>query len=56
MTNEKIDFGKNGYIEFTDDNSPNFIGGEDLSIDDYITENFSLDESEEQAGGMNLCQ
>lgn len=56
LTNETIDFGKNGYIEFTEDNSPNFIGVEDLSIDDYITENFSMDESEEQAGGMNLCQ
>lgn len=55
LTNETIDLGENGYIEFTDETEPNFTGQE-ISIDDYVTENFSLDESEEQSGGMNLCQ
>ena len=55
LTNETIDFGENGYIELKDETEPNFTGQE-ISIDDYVTENFSLDESEEQSGGMNLCQ
>lgn len=55
LTNETIDFGENGYIELKDETEPNFTGQE-ISIDDYVTENFCLDESEEQSGGMNLCQ
>ena len=55
LTNETIDFGENGYIELKDETEPNFTGQE-ISIDDYVTENHSIDESEEQSGGMNLCQ
>ena len=55
LTNETIDFGENGYIELKDETEPNFKGQE-ISIDEYVTENFSLDESEEQSGGLNLCQ
>ena len=55
LTNETIDFGENGYIELKDETEPNFTGQE-ISIDDYVTDHFSLDESEEQSGGMNLCQ
>ena len=53
--NEKLDLGEKGYIELTDETEPNFTGQE-ISIDDYVTDHFSLDESEEQPGGMNLCQ
>lgn len=44
ITNQTIDFGEKGYIEFNEENSPNFLGQE-LSIDDYISENYSLDEA-----------
>ena len=56
ITNENIDFGDKGYISFTDETEPNFIGGDNISIDDYVTENFTMDSFEEQSGGMNLCQ
>lgn len=55
LMNEKLDLGEKGYIELTDETEPNFTGQE-ISIDDYVTDHFSLDESEEQSGGMNLCQ
>lgn len=55
LTNEKLDFGEKGYIGFTEETEPNFTGQE-MSIDDYVHENFSFDESEEQSGGMNLCR
>ncbi len=55
ITSENIDFGEEGYIEFTDETAPNFTG-QDISIDDYVTENYTLDEGEEQTGGINLCQ
>lgn len=55
ITSKNIDFGEEGYIEFTDETAPNFTG-QDISIDDYVTENYTLDEGEEQTGGINLCQ
>lgn len=55
LTSESIDFGEKGYIEFTDETKPNFLG-QGLSIDDYVTENFTMDISGQQTGGMNLCQ
>lgn len=55
ITIENIDFGEEEYIEFTDETAPNFTG-QDISIDDYVTENYTLDEGEEQTGGINLCQ
>ena len=56
ITNETIDFGDKGYIEFNEENSINFIGGDNISIDDYVTENFDLtiSESEGQSGGMQM--
>lgn len=56
ITNETIDFGDKGYIEFDEENSINFIGGDNISIDDYVTENFNMDisEGEEQSGGMQM--
>lgn len=54
ITSENIDLGEEGYIEFTDETAPNFTG-QDISIDDYVTENYTLDEGEEQTGGINLC-
>jgi hypothetical protein len=52
ITNETLDFGDKGYIELDDDDIK-FIDCAELSIDDYVTENFSM---EEQTGGMDLCQ
>lgn len=54
ITNENIDFGDKGYIEFNDENGINFIGGDNLSIDDYVTENFTMDISGQQTGGMQM--
>ena len=42
----------NGYDELKDETESVFTGRE-FFIDDYVTENFSLDEAEEQSGGMN---
>ena len=56
ITSENIDFGEEGYIEFNAENSINFIGGDNLSIDDYVTENFTMDILGQQSGGMGLCQ
>ena len=56
ITSENIDLGEEGYIEFTDKTRPNFLG-QGLSIDDYVTDNYTMDasETEEQLGGMQLC-
>lgn len=54
ITNENIDFGDKGYIEFNEENSISFIGGDNLSIDDYVTENFTMDISGQQTGGMQM--
>lgn len=56
ITSENIDLGEEGYIEFTDETRPNFLG-QGLSIDDYVTDNYTMDasETEEQLGGMQLC-
>lgn len=54
ITIKNIDFGEEEYIEFTDETAPNFTG-QDISIDDYVTENYTLDEGEEQTRGINLC-
>lgn len=56
ITSENIDLGEEGYIEFTDETRPNLLG-QGLSIDDYVTDNYTMDasETEEQLGGMQLC-
>jgi len=47
IVNEAIDFGEQGYIAFTEDTSPNFLG-EHISLRDFMDGNF------EQNGGMKL--
>lgn len=47
IVNEPIDFGEQGYISFTDDTSPNFLG-------EHITLRQFMDGDFEQDGGMNL--
>lgn len=54
ITNENIDFGDKDFIEFNEENGINFIGGDNLSIDDYVTENFTMDISGQQTGGMQM--
>lgn len=56
ITSENIDFGEEGYIEFTDETRPYFLS-QGLSIDDYVTDNYTMDvaQAEEQSGGMQLC-
>lgn len=54
ITKEPIIFGEEGYIEFDDDSSPNFLGDE-MSIEEFLNTDFSQDEDESQTmGGMQL--
>jgi hypothetical protein len=45
ITKEPIIFGEEGYIEFDDDSSPNFLGDE-MSIENFLNTDFSQDEDE----------
>ena len=36
ITSDPIDLGKNGYVELGEENTPNFIGGDDITLDKYI--------------------
>ena len=47
ITNEPIDFGEAGYIGFTENTSPNFVGF-DITIEDYMTGNFDLNQTQEE--------
>ena len=47
LTREPIDLGKNDCIEFDEETSPNFLGDE-LTLRDYLTADFTEDETEEQ--------
>lgn len=42
LSKEPLDLGPNGYISFTEDTEPNFVGC-DVSINDFISGNFSID-------------
>ena len=54
ITKEPIIFGEEGYIEFDDDSSPNFLGDE-MSIEEFLNTDFSQGEDESQTmGGMQL--
>lgn len=54
ITKEPIIFGAEGYIEFDDDSSPNFIG-DHMSFEEFHDTNFDQDEDESQTmGGMQL--
>ena len=50
---EPLDFGKDGYISFTDDSSPNFFG-EKQSIDEFIQSAFEQKQGDSEMGGMTL--
>ena len=53
ITKEPIIFGE-GYIEFGDNSSPNFLGDE-MSIEEFLNTDFDQDEDESQTmGGMQL--
>lgn len=54
ITDEPIDFGKRGYIAFTKDTEPNFIGNE-MTIGEYMRGEFEQSETEsQQTGGLQL--
>ena len=54
ICDEPIDFGKEGYISFTEDTEPNFIGT-DLTFGEYMCGEFEPGETEsQQMGGMQL--
>ena len=54
ITKEPIIFGKEGYIEFDDDSSPNFLG-DHMSVEEFQNTDFSQDENESHTmGGMRL--
>ena len=54
ITDEPIDFSKQGYIAFTEDTEPNFIG-EELTMGEYMQGEFEETQGEsQQSGGMQL--
>lgn len=54
ITDEPIDFGERGYISFTEETEPNFIGRE-LTIGEYMRGEFEQSETEsQQNGGIQL--
>lgn len=54
ITDEPVDFGKQGYISFTEDIEPNFIGTE-LTCGEYMRGEFEQSENEaQQIGGIQL--
>lgn len=53
VTKEPIDFGKDGYIAFTEDTEPNFTG-QSVTMREFLDGNFSMDPVQNQSGGMSL--
>ena len=54
ITKGPIIFGEEGYIEFDDDSSPNFLG-DHMSVEEFQNTDFSQDEDESLSmGGMQL--
>lgn len=54
ITKEPLDFGKQGYISFTEDTELNFIG-EELTMGEYMQGKFEETQGEsQQSGGMQL--
>lgn len=49
ITSSPIDFGKDGYIAFDDDSSPNFLG-DSITMQEYMQTDFE----QEQSGGMSM--
>ena len=50
ITDEPLDFGEKGYIAFTEDTEPNFLGQE-LTIAEYMRGEFEQTEAMEQTPG-----
>lgn len=54
ITDEPIDFGEQGYISFTEDTAPNFMG-EEMTFGEYMQGKFEETQGEsQQSGGMQL--
>ena len=54
ITDEPIDFGEQGYISFTEDTAPNFMG-EEMTFGEYMQGEFEETKGEsQQSGGMQL--
>lgn len=54
ITDEPIDFGEQGYISFTEDTAPNFMG-EEMAFGEYMQGEFEETQGEsQQSGGMQL--
>ena len=53
VTKEPISFGKEGFIEFTEDTEPSFTG-RSVTFAEFMNERFSLDETPTQTQGMSL--
>lgn len=53
ITNFPVDFGDAGYIELSDENSPNFLG-ESITLLQYMGGDFGNEQNEEQNGGLEL--
>ena len=55
ITDEPIDFGEHGFIGFTDETSPNFLG-QHITFGEYMRGEFEMDEdcTEEKMEGLNL--
>lgn len=54
ITDEPIDFGEQGYISFTEDTAPNFMG-EEMTFGEYMQGEFEETQGEsQQSGGMQL--
>ncbi len=51
ITKEPIDFGDKDYIKITEDNYPNFLGEGELSLQQFMNDDYELDETTE---GMNM--
>ena len=49
ITKEPIDFGKEGYIPFTEETSPNFTG-ESMTLEEFMQE-----QSPQESEVMELC-
>ena len=49
ITKEPIDFGKEGYISFTEETSPNFTG-ESMTLEEFMQE-----QSPQEGEVMKLC-
>ena len=57
ITSDPVDLGEDGYVELSEDNSPNFIGGDGITIDKYIEiVGNGLDFSENNEGMRGMDQ